>query len=108
MSVPPGEAPIEIREAWVGLELPLLRERPGRFLGSGVLSGPRSVGASLFRLLTFRSKLHRGYVVGSLASIEVLEKSNPMAASWWREHTPHLVRARRFFIFPTECCRLIE
>jgi hypothetical protein len=92
----------------VGLELPLLRERPGRFLGSGVLSGPRSVGASLIRLLTFRSTFHQGYVVAALAGIEVLERSDPAAARWWRENTPHLARPRRYFIFPTECCKLVE
>jgi hypothetical protein len=107
-SVPPGEAPAAIREAWVGLELPLYRKNPGRFLGSGVLSGPRSVGASLIRLLTFRSTLHHGYVVLSLAGIEVLERSNPTAARWWRENTPHLFHTRRYLIFPAECCKLVE
>ena len=92
----------------MGLELPLLRKRPGRFLGSGVLSGPRSVGASLIRLLTFRSTLHHGYIVASLAGIEVLERGNPSAARWWRENTPHLVRKRRYLIFPVDCCKLIE
>jgi hypothetical protein len=92
----------------VGLELPLFHKRPGRYLGSGVLSGPRSVGASLIRLLTFRSALHHGYVVRTLTAIEVLERFKPTAARWWRENTPHLVRSRRYFIFPAECCKLVE
>ena len=107
-SVPPGEAPVTVREAWMGLALPLHRERPGRYLGSGVLSGPRTVGASLFRLLTFRFALHQGYAVPTLPAIEVLERSNPVAARWWRENTPHVVRARRYFIFPAECCERVE
>ena len=92
----------------MGLELPLLRTRPGRYFGSGVLSGPRSVGASLIKLLTFRSTLHQGYVVPTLASIEVLERFYPTAARWWRENAPHVVRERRYFIFPAECCKLVE
>jgi hypothetical protein len=32
---------------------------------------------------------------------------NLMSGSW-RENVPHIVRARRFFIFPTECCERIE
>jgi hypothetical protein len=88
--------------------LPLFRRRPGRYFGSGVLSGPRSVGASLIRLLTFRSTLQRGYVVATLAGIEVLERFNPTAALWRRENTPHLIRTRRYFIFPPECSKLVE
>ena len=104
VSVPPGEAPIAIREAWVGLELPSLRKRPGRYLGSGVLSGPRSIAESLIRLLTFRAAFHGGYIVPVLPAVEVLERSDPAAARWWRENTPHLVRPGRFFVFSVECC----
>ena len=107
-NIPPGEAPTAIREAWVGLELPLLRKRPGRYLGSGVLSGPRSITASIVHLFALRYTLHRGFAVPALPTIEVLEGANPTAARWWRENAPHIVRARRFFIFPTECCERIE
>ena len=107
-SVPPGEAPVTIREAWVGLELPVFRKRPGRYLGSGVLSGPRSIGESFVHLLTFRFALHRGFVVPTLPAIEVLERSHPAAARWWRENAPHAVGARRYFIFPAECCERAE
>jgi hypothetical protein len=108
VSVPPGEAPLAIREAWIGLELPSLRKQPGRYLGSGVLSGPRSLAQSLIRLLTFRTTLHGGYIVPALPAVEILERSNPAAARWWRENTPHLVRSRRFLVFSVECCELLE
>lgn len=107
-SVPPGEAPLAIRQAWVGLELPLLRKRPGRYLTSGVLSGRRSLGERLIYLLVFRYRIHSGYIVPTLSAIEVLERSNPSAARWWRDNAPHAVRARRFLVFPTECCQLVE
>jgi hypothetical protein len=104
-TTPPGEAPVSIREAWVGLELPLLRDKPLRYLGSGVLSGPRSLVATLVHLVTFRLKLHTAYVVPSLAAIEILEKADPSAAKWWRENAPHAVRRGRHFLFPPGCCK---
>jgi hypothetical protein len=107
-NVPPGEAPLAIRQAWVGLVLPLRRKRPGRYFASGVLSGPRSVRESLIYLLAFRYRIHSGYIVPTLLAIEVLERSNPAAARWWRENAPHAVRARRFLVFSTECCQPVE
>jgi hypothetical protein len=105
---PPGEAPVSVRQAWVGLELPLLRDRPRLYITSGVLSGPRGFVQTLFHLLARRLTLHIGFVVSALPAIEVLEASRPVAARWWREHAPHLLRGRRYFVFPTECCELVE
>ena len=102
-SVPPGEAPLAVREAWVGLELPLSRSKPHRYFGTGVLSGPRSTIQALIHLFTFRLKVHTGFVVPSLAAIEILEKSNPDAARWWRENAPHTIQPRRHFLFTPEC-----
>lgn len=107
-NVPPGEAPLAIRQAWVGLELPLLRKGPGRYLAAGILSGPRSVGERLKYLLAFRYRIQSGYIVPTLPAIEVLERSNPSAARWWRENAPHAVRARRYMLFSTECCQPLE
>jgi hypothetical protein len=103
-STPPGEAPVAIRQAWVGLELPLLRDTPLPYLGSGVLSGPRSILATFLHLITFRLKVHTAFVVPSLAAIEILDKANPAAARWWRENAPHTVRRGRHFLFPPGCC----
>jgi hypothetical protein len=107
-STPPGEAPASIREAWVGLELPLYREKPLRYLGSGVLTGPRNMVQTLIHLVTFRLRVETGYVVSSLAAIEILEGSNPGAARWWRENAPHTVRPRRYFLFSPECCERLK
>ncbi len=103
-SIPPGEAPVTIREAWIGLELPLRYDAPRRYLGSGVLSGPRNKLQTLVHLLTFKLKIQTGFVVPSLAAIEILEKTQPDAARWWRENAPHTVRPGRNFLFSTDCC----
>jgi len=107
-SIPPGEAPAEIRNAWIGLELPLKFENPRHYLGSGVLSGPRTPRQRLIHLLTFRLKVHTGFVVPSLLAIEVLERAHPSAARWWRDNAPHNVRAGRYLLFPSTCCERVQ
>ena len=43
IAAPPGEAPLWVRQKWVGLDLPVTRySGQSRFLGLGVLSMPRS------------------------------------------------------------------
>ena len=107
ISVPPGEAPLPIREAWVGLELPLFRKRVGSYIGSGVLSGPKSILESFAHLVTGRLTVHKGFLVPVLAAIEILEVANPAAARWWRENPSHMIRKRRYLLFPTECCEVV-
>ena len=108
-SIPPGEAPAEIRQAWVGLTLPLMYERPRRFLVSGVLSGTRGRTIAIFiHLITLRLKVQTGYVVPSLAAIEILERSDAVAGRWWRENADHSLRPRNRFLFAPECCEAVE
>jgi len=107
-SVPPGEAPVNVREAWVGLKLPLQHETPRRYLGSGVLSGPRSTFQTLVHLFTFRLKVQTGFVVPSLIAIEILERTQPNAARWWRENASHTARPKRYFLFSSDCCERVQ
>jgi hypothetical protein len=106
-NTPPGEAPVAIREAWVGLELPLLHDKPLRYLGSGALTGPRSLLQTLIHLVTLRLTLKTGFVVPSRSAIEILAKTNPAAARWWRENAPHTTRPGRRFLFAPECCERV-
>lgn len=107
-STPAGEAPASIREAWVGLELPLVRDKPLRYLGSGVLTGPQSLVQTLVHLVTFRLSVQTGFVVSSLTAIEILEQADPLAARWWRENASHTVRRGRHFLFSPECCERVN
>jgi hypothetical protein len=108
VDTPPGEAPLEIRRAWVGLELPVLGNRPVRYLGSGVLTGPKSFTETLFHLITLRLVVQSGYVVPAERAIEILEAARPEAARWWREHAAHTIRAGRKFLFSPECCEFVK
>jgi hypothetical protein len=88
-SVPPGEAPAWVREKWVGLRLPLRQQSksPGTFPGAGVLTGPRGVLSSLAAWLSGSLVRQEGYLIDTLAAMEVLEGVHPKAAAWWREKT---------------------
>src|SRR5882762_1057950 len=100
-SVPPGEAPLWVRERWVGLSLPLAQGRaaPLSFLTSGVLSGPKGWLALIASLLTGKFQVKRGFKVETNAALAVLAASHPDAAAWWRQNAPHLFQGKRYFVF---------
>jgi len=100
-TVPRGEAPLWVREKWVGVALPLAQRSaaPGAYSGFGVLSGPRNLWSSLYAMLSGNYEKHRGYVVEASTAVALLAQVSPEAASWWRENTPHLLRPGLMFVF---------
>jgi hypothetical protein len=94
---PPGEAPEEIRKAWVGVELPLRRgeTEPERHHSFGVLTeqGPEAA---------------LGYSVDGRAAVKALASQVPEAAAWWREHAPHVVARGYRLFFPLDVCERVE
>jgi hypothetical protein len=106
VATPPGEAPEEVRRAWVGLELPLTgrQKGPRTMATSGVLTGPRTFWGRLWVILTGRTKNEYGYVVDAPRSLFLLAESAPWAAQWWRECAPHTWMPGRSFLFPAEVC----
>jgi len=108
VSVPPGEAPEDIRRAWIGLTLPIRGRGPIMGIGSGVLTGPKGILELLWRLLTFRMRVQAGYAVDVATAIDILAKTRPDAAAWWRHAAPHLFRRGRLFVFATSCCQPVE
>ena len=109
IAIPPGEAPLWVREKWVGLELPLAQRSPSALTKptAGVLSGPRSFLASLAGYLTGRYHRERGFMVPVVAALKVLEGSSPEAAAWWRSNAPHLCRPWRCFMFQAQACEVV-
>jgi len=107
IAVPPGEAPLWVREKWVGLELPLARASPGRFFGFGALSGPRSFFTQLWGILQRRADRIYGYAVEAHPAVEILQASSPEAAAWWRENAAELVAPRRCLLFHAEVCQVV-
>jgi hypothetical protein len=96
LGTPPGEAPEEIRRAWVGIELPLRHgeTEPSRLPTLGVLSeqGP---------------EMTTGYAVDGRAAVAALASRSPEAAAWWRENAPHVVASGYRLFFPPEVCERV-
>jgi hypothetical protein len=109
-STPPGEAPENIRQAWVGLEIPV----PARFAGPyqgfgfGVLSGPKTRFGALLALLFGRARRKAGYVVEASVAIDLLASRSREAADWWRQNAPRFIEPGRYFLFATESCEEIH
>ena len=74
--VPAGEAPLFVRQVWVGLELPCdpYLGYPSGGMERGVLSGQES----LFNRC--------GFSVPQDEALDILEAVSPPAAQWWKEH----------------------
>jgi hypothetical protein len=86
IAVPPGEAPLWVREQWVGLELPIFGGPDPRTLtGYGVLSGPPPLSLEDFEAgRRGRLEVTTGYCVKAAVAIDVLEAVNAEAAAWWK------------------------
>lgn len=110
LKTPAGEAPEPIRQAWVGLTLPLAPDHPSRevFRAFGVLSGPKTFWRTLWSLLTGRHFPYDGYAVATLSAVEALRLRDPEAAAWWQTHTPHLLNPHSRLIFEAEACEEVS
>ena len=105
VSCPPGEAPLSVRLAWVGLELPLARTARQLAMTSGVVSAPRGLWRRFASLFLGRYGVQTGYMVTARDAVDVLQAKDPAAAAWWREHCAHLLDGKRQFLFPTASCQ---
>lgn len=96
VATPPGDAPDQIRRAWVGLELPLANGQTGpcRQPAEGILSGRDEAPCS-------------GYAVDGRQAVALLAAREPEAAAWWREHAPHVSMHGYQLVFPADVCDLV-
>ncbi len=106
IAIPPGEAPEDIRRAWVGVRipLPLFHGHAKDWRSVGVLTGPKSFFARLLALFSGRFVRRHGYAVSVIEAISALEAANPAAAKWWRENTPRAIGPGKAFVFAAEVC----
>jgi len=106
IATPPGEAPEEVRQAWLGLELPLAAGETGpRTLPvGGVLTGSHTFLGKLLKLLTGQRRFAHGYVINAPQALVLLAEKAPSAALWWRECAPHCWQPGQVFLFPAEVC----
>jgi hypothetical protein len=107
-SVPPGEAPLWVREKWVGLELPICGPAiPRTYRTVGVVTGSGSLVGFLFAVLRRRTKNTPGYLVSGEAALVALEEVSPDAAAWWRANAPGFFQPGRYLVFQETACTLL-
>ena len=106
VALPPGEAPLWVREKWVGLELPIAGRQASAdsFHTSGVLSGPRNRFVVVIWGILGWLPAQSGYGVDVAAALDILEQVAPEAAAWWRKNVPRLMRPGRKFLFQAQVC----
>jgi len=102
---PIGEAPLWVREAWIGLTLPTRGH--GRWTGFGVLTGPGSFLGELWACFRGRGQKVEGFAVDACEAVERLAAHNPEAAAWWRLEAAALVRPGRCFVFDDAACQAV-
>ena len=98
VGVPSGDAPLEIRKQWLGLELPLMPGRSGAYqvAGGGVLSGKRLAEPMI------------GYLVSAHEAVEILASKAPDAAKWWRTFAPSHIAPGKSLVFDEYVCEPVE
>jgi hypothetical protein len=94
---PPGEAPPDIRAAWISCVLPLV---------AGT-DGPDFVGASRGVVSRKPAKAFAGYGVPAHEALLILEQHDRAAARWWREHAPRLLQPGKVLVFAADVCELL-
>ena len=108
VSVPPGEAPLWVREKWVGLKLPLSYSTPKTCFTMGVMSMPSTRLGQLWALLRVRAERVSGYVVEGSGAVDILERSSPEAAAWWQKNAPQHGAPKRYLVFHESVCRVVD
>lgn len=86
IAIPSGEAPLWVRKAWVGLELPV-----------GIIGISMTKQCGVLNGLPDPENLD-GFTVATKIALFHLEKVNPVAAKWWKNHYngEHLVFGKKF------------
>ena len=109
IAAPPGEAPLWVRQKWVGLDLPVARYSGcSKFLGFGALTMPRSWLSQWLAVIRGGAELVAGYAVEAAPAVGILARKSPEAAAWWRENTPHLIAPKCYLIFHEDVCRIAD
>lgn len=93
ISTPPGQAPLWVREKWVGLVLPVAENDDG-------------VGSLQVGVRGGRAQNLGGYEIETQKAIELLEEISPNAALWWKNNMNLEIIPR--LVFRREVCEVVK
>jgi hypothetical protein len=93
IAIPGGDAPLTIRQKWLGIKLPLARCPNTSSVSTDTNDHARQTDGNY-------------YVVDASDALSALNKSSPAAANWWRRHIPPITGNK--FLFSKDDCELID
>src|SRR6185295_18281405 len=93
LATPAGEAPEDVRQAWVGLEIPL---------SPGETKARRIPAVEVLSNQPARSQAY--FLVPALEAIARLEAADARAAAWWKDKGPKVLVPGYQLAFPEEAC----
>lgn len=91
-STPAGEAPDHIRQAWVGLVLPVVQSIDRSSVSFGVISA--------------EPMCMEGFEVPAQVALRILELEDPEAADWWVNNT-EWSGPTSILVFPKDACECL-
>jgi hypothetical protein len=107
IAVPPGEAPEYIRQAWVGVVIPLPPpplDQKRSIPSAGVLSGPKTPLGQMSALVRGKGFQRYGYTVEAIDAVEALAKKDAKAAEWWQKNASFRMKKGQMFVFAADVC----
>ena len=102
--VPPGKAPYEIRQKWVGLVLPVAPPDMQSVYMQSLLTAPKTY-LGIFVASRDEDFLANGaFFVSGPAALMVLAQISTDAVKWWGKNAPFFQNKRSAFLFTAACC----
>ena len=103
---PIGDAPEWVKDAWIGVRLPVAKTQATSHAGFSVTKGPHTLIPRLWSILRKKSDYYSGYVVHAKTSVEILSETRPDAANWWRTNVHNCLQGFNCFLFDEESCEI--
>lgn len=105
ISIPPGEAPEEIRKEWIGVIMPLSELQPTQ---EELVRSTKGISGDT---TPPKKQVQGGFVVDIVDALEALDKSGKKkAANWWRRwveiNFPKMLGGQ--LVFARSCGELID
>ena len=108
--VPNGEAPLWVREKWVGLDFPITitsQKSVNKHI-TGVLSKPKNVLSTIAGYLLNKYERKNVYLVNAQGAVSILNTASIEAANWWKENTPYLLKLNSSLCFEENEIEIVD
>jgi hypothetical protein len=110
VGIPPGEAPEDVRQAWLGVVLPLApgQRGPVQLHAAAQNEWQETWFTRFWRYVTTWRLQNAAYLVSVDDALIALEKTFPDAAHWFKRNRPEWCGQNLVFQFSTDCCEPVH